>query len=302
MKYLLSFILGFVTANSVQAQSNCPPFEEQKTTENWGYHSPAVHCRAECKTNNDCVVIKDLCGKMAIVNKNYSAEVKQAFQMIKECSSKVDIQDVATAVCENKYCKLKTESCEHEKAQRDDFVKKSFSDHCEKDVDCSYLSLAGQACRQEQPVSVKNDFEKNRLTFSYLNDRVVQSCKTQSGKACNNLLVNQCFIGKCLRVSQKVDFVNYVNAEGVVAKLNLKSRTKPLVVADVNQIMCSKNEDCQTIYGVCQQNILSVNRDSLEVLRKKVIDLEKNVACPSVKKPSMIKANCLQGYCVFDKE
>lgn len=299
--YIVPYL--FLSLNVVYAQTNCPALDDKKNSESWQYESLAIHCRSECNLDTDCVIIKDHCGKMAIVNKNYSKEVLQTVEKIKECQFKIDANDQSLAKCEKKHCVLKTESCSLERQKRDDYVKANYTDYCEKNSDCSYLSLTNETCRQEHPVSVKNDFEKNKITLLYLNDRVSKSCSALSGQECGgNHKINQCFIGKCLRVSKEINYVNYVNLEGVENKLNFKSRTKPLVIAEIKQLACVKSEDCWVVNGVCKQNFLSVNKDYAEVLKRKVNEFEKNVSCPQVANLIPVKSDCVQGFCVFVRE
>lgn len=299
------FLVLFSISNlnvHLSAQTNCPSLSSNLNFNSWSYSSPALQCRSECKMDQDCIALKDLCGRVAIVNKNHASEVESYLKQITSCDINVETESGVSTVCKEKRCHLQVKSCSQEKEKRESFLKRNYTDDCEKDSDCSYLSVPNESCMYEMPVSIKADVEKNKLTLQYLNYRVQLGCNKMSNKVCENAQLNQCFIGKCLRVSKRIDFVNYVNFEGVSGKINLKSRTKPLVAAKVTEISCQQSTDCQVLEGVCRQNLISVNKKFYESLKTRVVDFEKKVACPEIKPLKIVKSDCVQGFCVFTKE
>lgn len=217
----------------------------------WLYTSSGLNCRSECKENNDCEGYKDSCGRMAIINKKFGSELVQYLNQPHECLGRVEDEVKQSAVCEKNRCELRVQSCAEEKTKRLNFVRKNYTADCVSDSDCSFVSLASDDCRLDFLVSSKSDLDKNKTTLDYLNFRVGRGCKSTFGKMCDKAKVNQFFVGKCLRLEKRIDYVNFLNLEGAALKPNFLSRTKPLVVGKIDEMTCSMSKDCQVVSGVC---------------------------------------------------
>lgn len=286
----------------VRAQTNCPSIEKDISSTSWQSSSPGLNCRSECKKDEDCEIFKDSCGRMLVVNKKFHNEIQHFVSLPVACPDKIDDSLKATAVCGKNRCAVKFLSCAQEKDNRLSFVKKHYVSDCNSDADCSFISLASDECRYEYPVSARSDSEKNKETLAYLNFRVGKSCSKISSTSCDKNKINQCFVGQCLRVAKRIEFVSYLNLEGVAARPNLKSRTKPLITATAEEIKCSTSKDCTVTSGVCGQNLLSVNTKNYNFLKQRVAEFEKKIACPPSTKEKVSSSACSQGYCLFLKE
>lgn len=307
MRWLVVAVTMNLAPRILQGSSvSCPDWKsEHSNLLGWRWRGQALECRSTCVQDQDCVTLQDACGRVLIVNKKYHQEVVlfSKGSSKDDCKSQMNLLGTELPTCRRGQCELQTISCEEAKRLQKEYVEKNFPQECRRDHDCSFLEIVGSNCLEKFPVSNQVNIDPHQLNLSYIQDRILQSCGRLPQLTCDKSKLNQCFAGKCLRVEKRIERVNFLNLEGAEAKPNAGSRTLPPAAAILSELRCSENSQCQTVFGVCRQSLLSVNKGNADKLRAKISSLEGNLACPplNVKKgKGMPQSRCIDGLCLFD--
>lgn len=297
---MLKILFFLVSMSFIEVSfADCPELKAYQDGNKWKVMNSAITCRSSCKKSEDCKSFQDNCGRVFVVNKLYGSDVQEKIDLTKknDCNNKLTEYTSDALGCVKGQCEFVKEDCKQAKAQQNKYILNTFSSECRDDNECSFIVKANDKCVEHLPLNNRIDINNHNLNLEYLSDKVSLSCGGLAKKRCDRKNVIQCFLNRCISVNKKIEYLNYVNVEA--DKDNIKLKSSPLVVANIDEISCVKRSDCKSLLGVCGKSIVAVSAKKTASLRKRIKDVEEKLNCPKIDKVYLKNPECHENLCLF---
>lgn len=281
--------------------ADCPELSLSQDESKWHLMDSSITCRSSCKKSEDCDSFQDSCGRVLLVNKQYSSDVQKkiASEKTNGCNNKLTEYKKESLTCIQEQCAIVKGDCKQAKLQQIEYIAKTFSSECRDDNECSFIVKIDDKCIEHLPLNNRIDISNHKLNLEYLSDKVSLSCGRLAKKRCDSKRVTQCFLNRCINVNKKIEYLNYINLEDEKNKKDKSLKPMPMVLSNIDEITCSRRSDCKSVLGVCGQSIIAVNFKKMESLQKRIKDVESKLVCPKAGKFYLRKPECHESLCLF---